>query len=112
MPLLILLLFFSLLFIIFVLSRLIRLRIRFRWTNYDRTPISTSQRFLQPPIPTFLRVEAPEEEHDIEDGNWSGNGIRTLQGAVREAVLKGEGERVLEREREREMGWGRGKDVF
>ncbi|KAL9040198.1 MAG: hypothetical protein Q9180_002056 [Flavoplaca navasiana] len=110
MPLLILLLLFSLLFILLVLSRLIRLRIRFQWTNYDRTPTSTSRRFLQPPVPTFLRVEAPVEEYDIEDGNWNGKGIRTLQGAVREAVLKGERERVLERERE--MGWGRGKDVF
>lgn len=62
---------------------------------------------MQPPLPTFLHVEAPVEEYDIEDGN--GGGTRTLQGAVREAVLKGERERVLEMEREREIGWERGR---
>lgn len=55
------------------------------------------------------------EECDVEKGigeagEWKGNGkgVRTLQGAVREAIWKGE----RERERELEVEMGRGGEVF
>lgn len=57
----------------------------------------------------FLRVEAPVEEWDVENGGVEeGRGMGTLRGAVRVAIWKGEREREMER---RVLGGWKGKGV-
>lgn len=82
LPLLILLL----ILIVLLLTRLLRFRLRCNWTVYNRPHPSGRQRYVQP-TPMFLRVEAPVEEWDVENGGVEeGKRIEARMGAVREAI--------------------------
>lgn len=94
--------------IVLLLTHLLRFRLRCNWTVYNRPHVSGRQRYVQP-TPTFLRVEAPVEEWDVENGGVEeGKRMGTLRGGFREAIWKGEREREMER---RVLGGWKGKGV-
>lgn len=75
--------------LVFLFLCCFRLKITLRWGPAVIAPAPQPQA-----LPTFMRVEAPEENMQVGEGGE----LRTLQEAVREVLRNGEAQRARETE--------------